>query len=120
MRWGTLVADLDENGLVGLWSGEAAPGDFELRVDFGPNSPVGKPINLDALAADVIIPLIRKAGIKWYGWHGFSSRLGDESSPAWSCRQNHPKNLTARQRGGHSELLHQDYGLRSRGSDAAI
>ena len=75
MRWGTLVADLDENGLVGLWSGEAAPGDFELRVDFGPNSPVGKPINLDALAADVIIPLIRKAGIKWYGWHGFRRGL---------------------------------------------
>jgi integrase len=38
-------------------------------------SPVGKPINLDALAADVIIPLVNKAGIKWHGWHGFCRGL---------------------------------------------
>lgn len=30
-------------------------------------SPAGKPINLDALAADVIVPLMIKAGIEWHG-----------------------------------------------------
>jgi hypothetical protein len=47
--------NLDERGVVGLWSGEAAPGDFELRVDFGaettkpPNASIrikGKPAEL--------------------------------------------------------------------------
>ena len=38
-------------------------------------SPAGKPINLDALAADVIVPLIRKAGIEWHGWHAFRRGL---------------------------------------------
>jgi integrase len=58
-------------------------------------SPVGKPINLDALTADVIVPAGQESWdqVAWLAW--ISSRLGDESSPAWSCRQNHPKNLTA-------------------------
>ncbi len=30
--------NLDEREAVELWSGEAAPGDFELRVDFGPKT----------------------------------------------------------------------------------
>jgi integrase len=38
-------------------------------------SPVGKPINLDALAADVIVPLITKAGTQWRGWHAFRRGL---------------------------------------------
>jgi integrase len=38
-------------------------------------SPVGKPINLDALAADVIVPLVTKAGIRWHGWHAFRRGL---------------------------------------------
>jgi len=38
-------------------------------------SPVGKPVNLDALAADVIVPLVNKAGIEWHGWHGFRRGL---------------------------------------------
>ena len=38
-------------------------------------SPVGKPINLDALAADVIIPIVNKIGINWHGWHGFRRGL---------------------------------------------
>ena len=38
-------------------------------------SPVGKPINLDALAADVIVPLVTKAGIQWHGWHAFRRGL---------------------------------------------
>jgi integrase len=29
----------------------------------------GKPINLDALAAEVIVPAVSKAGIRWHGWH---------------------------------------------------
>jgi integrase len=37
-------------------------------------SPVGKPVNLDALAANVIVPLVTKAGVQWHGWHAF--RLG--------------------------------------------
>jgi integrase len=37
--------------------------------------PVGKPINLDALAADVIVPLLTKAGIAWHGWHAFRRGL---------------------------------------------
>jgi integrase len=38
-------------------------------------SPLGKPINLDALAADVIVPLATKAGIQWHGWHAFRRGL---------------------------------------------
>ena len=38
-------------------------------------SRVGNPINLDALAADVIVPQISAAGIKWHGWHGFRRGL---------------------------------------------
>jgi integrase len=38
-------------------------------------SPAGKPINLDTLAADVIMPLITKAGVQWHGWHAFRRGL---------------------------------------------
>jgi integrase len=38
-------------------------------------SSVGKPVNLDALAAKVIVPLITKAGVWWHGWHGFRRGL---------------------------------------------
>lgn len=38
-------------------------------------SPTGKPINLDALAADVLVPTFTKAGIHWYGWHAFRRGL---------------------------------------------
>ena len=31
----------------------------------------GKPIDLDALAAEVILPAFTKAGIRWQGWHAF-------------------------------------------------
>jgi integrase len=38
-------------------------------------SPAGKPINLDGLAADVIVPLVTKAGVRWHGWHAFRRGL---------------------------------------------
>jgi integrase len=38
-------------------------------------SPVGKPVNLDALAAKVIVPLVAKAGAEWHGWHSFRRGL---------------------------------------------
>ncbi|MFZ1140560.1 MAG: tyrosine-type recombinase/integrase [Candidatus Sulfotelmatobacter sp.] len=38
-------------------------------------SPVGKPINLDGLAAKVIGPLVKKLGIQWHGWHAFRRGL---------------------------------------------
>jgi integrase len=38
-------------------------------------SPAGKPINLDALAADVIVPLVTKTGVQWHGWHAFRRGL---------------------------------------------
>jgi integrase len=38
-------------------------------------SPVGKPVNLDALAADIIVPLVTKAGVRWRGWHAFRRGL---------------------------------------------
>jgi integrase len=38
-------------------------------------TPAGKPINLDALAADVIVPLITKAGVWWHVWHAFRRGL---------------------------------------------
>jgi len=37
--------------------------------------PAGKPLNLDALAADVIVPLLSKAGGAWHGWHAFRRGL---------------------------------------------
>ena len=37
--------------------------------------PVGKPINLDALASEVIVPLVTKAGVHWHGWHAFRRGL---------------------------------------------
>jgi len=38
-------------------------------------SSAGKPINLDALAADTIVPLVTKAGVRWQGWHAFRRGL---------------------------------------------
>jgi integrase len=38
-------------------------------------SSVGKPVNLDALAADVIVPLVTNAGVQWHGWHAFRRGL---------------------------------------------
>jgi integrase len=38
-------------------------------------SSAGKPVNLDALAAKVIVPLITKAGVRWHGWHAFHRGL---------------------------------------------
>ena len=38
-------------------------------------SPSGNPINLDALAADVLAPTFTKAGIHWHGWHAFRRGL---------------------------------------------
>jgi integrase len=38
-------------------------------------SPVGKPVNLDDLAADVIVPLVTKMGVQWHGWHAFRRGL---------------------------------------------
>ena len=37
--------------------------------------PVGKPINLDALAADVIVPVLTKAGVQWDGCHAYRRGL---------------------------------------------
>jgi integrase len=38
-------------------------------------SPEGKPINLDALARDVIRPALEGQGVRWYGWHAFRRGL---------------------------------------------
>ena len=38
-------------------------------------SPAGKPINLDALSAEVIVPTVTKAGVAWHGWHAFRRGL---------------------------------------------
>jgi integrase len=38
-------------------------------------SPAGKPVNMDALARDVIVPLATKAGVQWHGWHAFRRGL---------------------------------------------
>ncbi|MGE0406946.1 MAG: tyrosine-type recombinase/integrase [Candidatus Korobacteraceae bacterium] len=38
-------------------------------------SPQGQPLNLDALAVEVIRPVLEKIGIKWHGWHAFRRGL---------------------------------------------
>jgi len=38
-------------------------------------SPEGKPINLDALARDVIRPALERQGLSWHGWHAFRRGL---------------------------------------------
>ncbi len=38
-------------------------------------SPAGKPIHMDALARDVVVPLASKVGIQWSGWHAFRRGL---------------------------------------------
>jgi integrase len=35
----------------------------------------GKPLNLDALAVDVIRPALKKCGVEWHGWHAFRRGL---------------------------------------------
>ena len=35
----------------------------------------GKPMNLDALARDVIRPALDKSGVEWHGWHAFRRGL---------------------------------------------
>ena len=36
---------------------------------------LGKPLDLDNLAREVIIPAIRNTGVSWYGWHAFRRGL---------------------------------------------
>jgi integrase len=38
-------------------------------------SATGRPMNLDALASDVIRPALTKAGLEWHGWHAFRRGL---------------------------------------------
>ena len=38
-------------------------------------SPDEKPINLDAMAGDVIRPALKKQGMTWHGWHAFRRGL---------------------------------------------
>lgn len=38
-------------------------------------SPAGNPLNLDALTAHVIVPLVTKVGVSWHGWHAFRRGL---------------------------------------------
>jgi integrase len=38
-------------------------------------SPIGMPINLDAVARDVIMPTAKRAGVEWHGWHAFRRGL---------------------------------------------
>jgi len=38
-------------------------------------SPLGKPMNLDALVRDSIRPVLAKAGLTWHGWHAFRRGL---------------------------------------------
>ena len=45
-------------------------------------SPRGKPLNLDALAKDVIRPAFEAAKLPWYGWHAFRRGVGHEPQPA--------------------------------------
>ena len=83
-------------------------------------SPVGKPVNLDALAADIIVPLVTQAGVRWRGWHAFRRGLATNLHQLGVPDKTIQKNLAALQRGSHAELLHQDRGLRSSGGNAAI
>jgi integrase len=39
-------------------------------------SPAKKPVNLDALARDVIRPALEKCGAEWHGWHAARRGLG--------------------------------------------
>jgi integrase len=39
------------------------------------SSPEGKPLNLDALTADVIRPVLKGQGLQWHGWHAFRRGL---------------------------------------------
>jgi hypothetical protein len=83
-------------------------------------SPAGKPVNMDALARDVVVPLATKAGVQWHGWHDLSSRACNKSVPARRIRQDDSKDLAARECRGNAGLLHQNRGLGCHGSDAAI
>jgi integrase len=38
-------------------------------------SPEGKPLNLDALTADVIRPALKGQGLQWHGWNAFRRGL---------------------------------------------
>jgi integrase len=39
------------------------------------SSELGKPLNLEALAVNVIQPALKAAGLPWYGWHAFRRGL---------------------------------------------
>jgi integrase len=38
-------------------------------------SAANKPLNMDALARDVIRPVFAKANLRWHGWHAFRRGL---------------------------------------------
>jgi integrase len=77
-------------------------------------SAANKPLNLDALARDVIRPVFAKANLRWHWVACLSSRSRDESASAWRFRPNDPGNPAPLECGGHAGLLHQDGGGRCR------
>jgi integrase len=73
-------------------------------------SPVGKPVNLDALAADVIVPLVTKAGVQGHGWHAFRRGLATNLHQLGVSDKIIQRILRHANVGSHTKLLHQDRG----------
>jgi integrase len=52
------------------WEGRGKP-----RHGFIFSNELGKPMNLEALAVDVIRPALTKVNLRWHGWHAFRRGL---------------------------------------------
>ena len=83
-------------------------------------SSTGKPVNMDALARDVIVPARSESRSPVARLARLSSRACNESVPAQRIRQDDSKDLAAGECRGDAGLLHQNRGRGCHGGDAAI
>jgi integrase len=71
-------------------------------------SPERKPINLDALARDVIRPALKSGRLTWYGWHAFRRGLATNLHRLGGAGRNDSAHTSTLDGCSHAELLHQN------------
>jgi hypothetical protein len=78
------------------------------RKGFIFSNELGNPMNLEALAVDVIRPALQKANLAWHGWHAFRRGLAYQPAQTRSFRQGDSANSTARKCQHDDEHLRED------------
>ena len=77
----------------------------------------GKPMNLDALARDVIQPTLEMSGLDWHGWHAFRRGLATNLHRPGVSDKSDPADTASRERHHDDEHLCEDGEQRRSGRD---